>query len=124
MGAPGIVARLSENVLRGRLCEGAVVVETKNLDAAVAVTGDIESLMDAIQRRLRGSPHAVARGTSVCDPSDECRVPPDVFLSELVASRLAVSLRDRGSGYEQRGAHAESTIDSPCVHWNLLAFAN
>ncbi len=81
MRAPSIVARVSENVLRGRLCESAVVVEAKDLDSAVAVTGDKEPLMDAIQPRLRRSPHAVARGPSVGDPSNECRVAPEVFLS-------------------------------------------
>jgi len=119
---PCVIARLSENVGRGRLRECSVLVEAKDLDPAVAVTGDKESSMDAIQRRLRRSPHAVARGPSVGNPAHERRVAPDVFLSELIAGRLAVSLRDGDSRYEHRGAHAEPSRRTPCVHWNLLAF--
>ena len=88
----GVLARFAEDVGRGGLSQGSVVVQVEDFDTAIAISRDEQPTMDALQRPLGRSPNAVTGCAPVGHATDEGRISPDVLLSELIGCRLAISL--------------------------------
>ena len=109
---------LAQNVFHGGACQSPVVIEIEYFDAAVAITREEKSIMDAIQRPLGRSPHAVAGGAAVGHASDEGRVAVQVFLAEQVACGLPVSLRLRGGGNKDNTGQKDDTNPLSFGHGN------
>jgi hypothetical protein len=94
-GAAGVSARLAQNIVGRGANQRSIGIQLEDFDPPIAVAGNEEPVVDAIQRPLRWSPDAVPGRPVVGDSSDEGGIPPQILQAQNIAGRLPVFLACR-----------------------------